>query len=82
MGSLAYEAYPDADPAHLSEPTVTCVVQVAGRVRERWEVPAEIEEDELRRRALASTKVARALGGRAVARVVVRAPGLVNVVPA
>ncbi|MGW5363723.1 class I tRNA ligase family protein [Actinopolymorpha pittospori] len=81
-GSLAYEPYPDADPAHLTETTVTCVVQVAGRMRERWDVPADIDEDELRRRALASAKVANALAGRAVARVVVRAPGLVNVVPA
>jgi leucyl-tRNA synthetase len=60
---------------------VTCVVQVKGKVRDRLEVPPDIAEDELRRLALASPKVAGALDGREVRTVVVRAPKLVNVVP-
>ncbi|MFZ5871256.1 MAG: leucine--tRNA ligase [Actinomycetota bacterium] len=80
--SLAYEPFPVADPALLVEETVTCVVQVAGKVRDRLQVPPSVGEDELRELALACEGVRRALDGRAVRTVVVRAPRLVNVVPA
>lgn len=81
-GSLAFEAFPQADPALLVQATVTCVVQVQGKVRDRLEVPADITEDALRELALASRALQRALDGRGVRTVVVRAPKLVNVVPA
>ncbi|NCD19263.1 MAG: leucine--tRNA ligase, partial [Actinobacteria bacterium] len=81
-GSLAWEPFPVADEALLVEETTTCVVQVAGKVRDRLEVPVSIGEDELRERALAAPGVVRTLAGREVRTVVVRAPRLVNVVPA
>ena len=80
--SLARAPFPVADPALLVQDSVTCVVQVAGKVRDRLEVAADVGEDELRERALASPAVARALAGAQVRTVVVRAPRLVNVVPA
>ncbi|NTW40843.1 MAG: leucine--tRNA ligase, partial [Cellulomonadaceae bacterium] len=80
--SLARAPYPVADPALLVEETVTCVVQVQGKVRERLEVPPGIGEDDLRELALAAPGVVRALDGREVRRVIVRPPTLVNVVPA
>ncbi len=40
------------------------MVQVAGKVRDRLEVPPSIGEDELRELALASEVVQRALDGR------------------
>jgi leucyl-tRNA synthetase len=80
--SLTYHPFPEADPALLTEETVTCVLQVAGKVRDRIEVPPSISEDELRERALAADGVRRALEGRDVRTVIVRAPKLVNVVPA
>ncbi|GAB3673599.1 leucine--tRNA ligase [Angustibacter aerolatus] len=81
-GSLAHEPFPVADPAYLVDDTVTCVVQVQGKVRDRLEVPADVDDDTLRELALASDKVVAALAGRGVRTVVVRAPRLVNVVPA
>jgi leucyl-tRNA synthetase len=80
--SLAYEPFPQADPAQLVADTVTCVVQVAGKVRDRLQVRPSASEDELRELALASEGVQRALDGRGVRTVVVRAPKLVNIVPA
>jgi leucyl-tRNA synthetase len=74
--------WPTADPALLVQESVTCVVQVQGKVRERLEVAPGIGEDELRSLALASEGVVKALAGREVRTVVVRAPKLVNVVPA
>jgi len=80
--SLTYAPFPVADPAYLVEESVTCVLQVAGKVRGRVEVAPSVSDDELRELALADAGVQRALDGRAVRTVVVRAPKLVNVVPA
>lgn len=80
--SLAHEPFPVADPVFLVEETVTCVLQVQGKVRGRAEVAADATEDQLREIALADAGVQRALAGREVRTVIVRAPKLVNVVPA
>jgi leucyl-tRNA synthetase len=80
--SVALAGWPAADPALLVEDLVTCVVQVGGKVRDRVEVPPGISDDELRALALAAPGVARALDGRDIRTVIVRAPKLVNVVPA
>ncbi|MDT7572398.1 MAG: leucyl-tRNA synthetase [Actinomycetota bacterium] len=79
--SVHASTWPTADPALLVEDTVTCVVQVSGKVRDRLEVAPTIGEDELRELALSSDAVVRALGGAEVRTVIVRAPKLVNVVP-
>ncbi len=80
--SLAYEPFPVAEPSYLVEESVTCVLQVEGKVRGRAQVDPQVSEDELRRVALADPGVRRALGARAVRTVIIRAPRLVNVVPA
>jgi leucyl-tRNA synthetase len=79
--SVHAATWPTADAALLVEETVTCVVQVAGKVRDRLEVPPTIEEAALRALALESEPIVRALEGREVRTVIVRAPKLVNVVP-
>jgi leucyl-tRNA synthetase len=79
--SITFEPFPVADPALLVEDTVTCVVQIKGKVRDRLEVPADIAEADLRERVLALPKVQAATEG-GVRTVIVRAPKLVNVVPA
>jgi leucyl-tRNA synthetase len=55
---------------------------VQGKVRDRLQVPPSVGDDELRSLALASERVVAALDGREVRTVIVRAPKLVNVVPA
>ena len=79
--SVVQSGWPEIDPALLVEDTVTCVVQVAGKLRDKFEVPVGVTEDELRERALASEAVRRTLGDRGVRTVIVRPPRLVNVVP-
>ncbi|MER6579900.1 leucine--tRNA ligase [Nonomuraea sp. NPDC001023] len=79
-GPVAFAGWPVADPALLVQESVTCVVQVAGKVRDRLEVAPDISEDELRALALASDKVAGYLQGTP-RKVIVRAPKLVNIVP-
>ncbi len=80
--TVALAGWPSVDPALLVEETVTCVVQVAGKVRDRLEVPATIGEVELRALALAAPGALQALDGAEVRTVIVRAPKLVNIVPA
>jgi leucyl-tRNA synthetase len=80
--SVVGAGWPTYDESLLVEAVVTCVVQVAGKVRDRLSVPVDISEDELRSLALESDGVRRALDGRDVRTVVIRAPKLVNVVPA
>jgi leucyl-tRNA synthetase len=80
--TVALAGWPSVDPALLVEDTVTCVVQVAGKVRDRLEVSPSIGEDELRELALAAPGVVKALDGAGIRTVVVRPPKLVNIVPA
>ena len=80
VAALHRQAWPSPDPELLAEETVTMVVQVNGKLRDRLDVPASIGEEEARSAALASPKVQDALGGAAPSRIVVRPPRLVNVV--
>ena len=79
--AVARAGWPQVDPALLVEDSVTCVVQVAGKVRDRLDVSPGIGEDELRELALATESVQKALAGKQIRTVVVRAPKLVNIVP-
>jgi leucyl-tRNA synthetase len=79
--SVVFAGWPSTDPALLVEDTVTCVVQVAGKLRDKFDVPADVDEATLRDKALASEAVQRALAGKPVRTVIVRPPRLVNVVP-
>jgi leucyl-tRNA synthetase len=78
--SVARAAWPAADLALLVQDTVTCVVQVNGKVRDRLDVSPGIAEDELRELAMATAGAVRALDGQQVKRVIVRPPKLVNIV--
>jgi leucyl-tRNA synthetase len=80
--SVARAGWPTVDPALLVQESVTCVVQIKGKVRDRIDVAPDISDDDLRALALASDAVQKALDGAEIRTVVVRAPKLVNIVPA
>ena len=73
-------SWPAYDPDAARDETVTVVAQVDGKVRDRLELPAGTAEDALRQAALASPKVTQAIAGKRIARVIVVADRLVNVV--
>jgi leucyl-tRNA synthetase len=77
---LATEDWPAWDEALATLETVTMVVQVNGKVRDRFDVPADISEEEAVATALASERVRAHTGGREPQRVIARPPNLVNVV--
>ncbi|MEU3215853.1 leucine--tRNA ligase [Streptomyces sp. NPDC006971] len=81
-GSVVRQDFPVADPAYVVDETVTCVVQVKGKVKARLEIPPTISDEELEAQALADPAVVAALGGAGIRKVIVRAPKLVNIVPA
>jgi leucyl-tRNA synthetase len=79
-GHVHEQPWPVADAAKLVVDTVTMVVQVNGKVRDRIEVPADVDAAEAERMALASEKVQAHLGGKPPRKVIARPPQLVNVV--
>ncbi len=78
--TVAQVGWPTVDPVLLVEESVTCVVQINGKVRDRLDVPPTIGEEDLRALALAAPAVVAAIGDREIRTVIVRAPKLVNVV--
>ncbi|MER7620103.1 leucine--tRNA ligase [Streptomyces sp. NPDC126503] len=78
--SVVHQDFPVADPAYVVDETVTCVVQIKGKVKARLEVPPSITDADLEALALADPHVVNALGGAEIRKVIVRAPKLVNIV--
>ncbi|WP_087132558.1 leucine--tRNA ligase [Microbacterium esteraromaticum] len=76
--SVSAVPWPDADPALLVEDTVICAVQVGGKVRATIEVSAGLSEADLEAAARSDERVQRALEGKEIVRVIVRAPKIVN----
>jgi leucyl-tRNA synthetase len=78
--TVARAGWPAVDERLLVEETVTAIVQVQGKLRAKLQVSPDISDVDLEAAALADDHVLRAVGGRPVTKVVVRAPRLVNVV--
>ena len=64
--SIHVQPWPEYDPALIVDATVTIVVQVNGKVRDKLDLAPNVAEAEVRERALASAKVRSAMEGRAL----------------
>ena len=73
-------AWPQADPEMLRSETVTIVVQVGGKVRDRIEVAEGAPEEEILAVAKAAENVARHLEGMTIVKEIVVPGKLVNLV--
>ncbi|MBA2772733.1 MAG: leucine--tRNA ligase, partial [Nocardioidaceae bacterium] len=78
--SVAKAGWPVVDDALLVQDSVTCVVQVQGKLRARLEVSPDVATDELEQLARADAAVVRAIGEATITNVIVRPPKLVNFV--
>jgi leucyl-tRNA synthetase len=78
--TVAKAGWPVVDESLLVADSVTAVVQVQGKLRARLEVSPDISEADLEAAAMADETVQRALDGKQVRKVIVRAPKLVNIV--
>ncbi|MBI3649143.1 MAG: leucine--tRNA ligase [Actinobacteria bacterium] len=79
-GSVHASPWPSFEPDVAAEETVTLIVQVDGKVRDKVEVPAGADGAACLEVARASENARRAIGDREVANEIVRAPRLVNLV--
>jgi leucyl-tRNA synthetase len=75
---VGLQRFPEADPSLTVDSTVTAIVQINGKVKERLEVAPNISESELAELALAA--VAGVLTGKTIRTTIVRPPKLVNIV--
>lgn len=78
--SIHLEAWPVSDPEVARAQTVTMVIQVNGKVRDRVDVSTDIGVDEAEALALAREKVMPWLEGVEIRKVVSRPPAVVNIV--
>ena len=78
--SVHLQAWPEADPQLARDETVTLVVQVNGKVRDRIDVDPDIDEEAAVALAMGSERVQAFLEGGEAKKVIARPPNLVNVV--
>ena len=79
--TVAKAGWRSADPALLVEDSITCVVQVSGKLRAKLVVSPDITEEALKSLALADDNVKKALNGAVIKNFIIRAPRLINIVP-
>lgn len=79
-GALAHIAWPEADPSLLVADTVTAIVQVNGKLRDKLEVSPDITDAELEQLARDAKGAQRTIGDATIRKVIVKAPKFVNIV--
>jgi leucyl-tRNA synthetase len=80
VGTASTQPWPVHDEAFLVESEAEYVVQINGKVRDRVRVPIHAEKEEIEKLVLASTKVAEAVAGHAIVKIIVVPGKLVNIV--
>ena len=78
--TIAYEPWPKADNAFCVDDTCTIVVQVNGKLRDKFEAPLNAPKDELEKTALATDGAIRFMDGKTAKKVIVVPNKLVNIV--
>ena len=77
---LARFPWPLYDPQLAREERVTIVVQVNGKLRERFEADRDTEEKQLKEKALSMDRIKDIIGGRKVRTVIYVKNKLINIV--
>jgi leucyl-tRNA synthetase len=78
--SIHQQTWPSWDPELVKEETITLIVQINGRVRDRISLPAGTPDEELKTLALGSDKIKRQLENKEPRKVIVVKGKLVNIV--
>lgn len=78
--SLLHTSWPAYDPDLAREETFTVVVQINGKLRDRFEAERGLEENELKARALGLERIRDIVSGKEVRKVIVVKNKLVNIV--
>ena len=78
--SVHISTWPQYDESKLQEDTMTIVVQVNGKVRDKFNVPSSISNDELEMHAQSSEKVKSFVNGKTIVKIITVPKKLVNIV--
>lgn len=78
--SVHLQAWPTFDPALLVEDTVTIVVQVNGKVRDKFQLPRDTDRAQVESQCLVLEKVAKHIQGAQIRQVIYVPNKLVNIV--
>ncbi len=78
--TLAYEPWPGYDEALTVDDEVEIAVQVCGKMKARITVAANSDDDAMKEAAMADDRVAKAIAGKTVRKVIVVKGRLVNIV--
>jgi leucyl-tRNA synthetase len=76
---VALAGLPAADESLLVENSIVAIVQVDGKLRDKFEVATNISAEELKAKALNSDAINRAIGEKEIANIIVREPKLVSI---
>ncbi len=78
--AIALAGWPTIDPALLEEDSVTAVLQINGKIKDRIEVAPNISDADLEKLAFQNPAIKAELGDSKAQKVITRAPKLVNIV--
>ena len=79
-GSIHKQLWPEYDPKLVKEETVTLVIQVNGKVRNKIEVKRDLSEKEARELAISRKKVQKWISGKKIKKVIFVPDKLINFV--
>ena len=72
--------WPEADLSKIAAENVTLIVQINGKLRDRLDVSADLNESEIEELALSSERVKELIKDKSIKKVIVRLPSLINIV--
>jgi leucyl-tRNA synthetase len=78
--SIHQQAWPEWKPELAAEETITIVVQINGKVRDRFDAPVDIGQEEVKAQALATPGAQKHMGGKQPLKVIYVPGRLVNIV--
>ncbi|MCJ7692871.1 MAG: leucine--tRNA ligase [Sedimentisphaerales bacterium] len=70
-GTLAYEPWPEYDEELVKEKEIELAVQLKGKIKDRIVVTADMDEEQIKQKALSSEKVIAALAGKEPKKIIV-----------
>jgi leucyl-tRNA synthetase len=79
-GSMMHRSFPVADPSKMVESTVTMVISINGKVRDKIEVEKDSDQALLKQMALDNERIKQFIDGKAVKKVIVVPNKLINIV--
>jgi leucyl-tRNA synthetase len=79
-GLVLRASWPVFDPALAQEEKATIVVEINGKIRDKFEAAADIGEEAVRSQALALPRIQQLLAGRTVNKIVVIKGKMINIV--